>query len=755
MLEQSRSGRRMLQSQGHEDILLRVMPTLNDGLALANAPDIQIGCYMILIVLANKASLDDAVLTAAMEAIVSNWARTKHAGLVCLVILTQHRCALTLPKKVLRVLSANKKLADDLLLLKSHYKVENIVLGVLLGNLDGLRENNFVHQLSLVQSLLEADLIDDSFLTSAIMAVSSTAQKAEDNTMIQKHLLETLLNLADNTRMKPVVKSALKTFDVRKKHLEPRIHEILYPGADVPDQTLDEHKSGAEDSNIRLSMKSSDNDMSYILTRSAHEMSFLSSSNSAVFDRLARMYLSAFSSSENLKIFLELPALRLSRAANEPYFLSFLIRFWCSSYSAMARAIAINSVSEYLKLEKPGIDVQILFPYILHGLADPSLIIRRASTDLIMVLDSMYAREAIDKCKNQKILGEKDTYGKMQEDIIWLSTKEAAKFIKEILLSRLEEFLLDPNYISRRLSEVLRSPKETKNLQKSSKELKASTRQSFFAFICSHVANTPLFNVKHSLLRMLNQVDKVGNLSRTKALLPMLLDCEKRGQQEFLENCVRNHVDSSQLLELFVEVVSPTDRDGVNFLKQIIEAEKWVDSPSLPLFALRRIRAVWPSIKPDLQNDLSEKLLQLAFGDQGVGKKALQKDEIIIALQKVPLSTSILQTFIEICMTFPYPLQESALTPKRRRTSRGYTLTSDKTNLRDSELAVARLAFVLELVEIHHAEQHPQLLKGLFQILAELQDQKGSSGTEMAYLQVLTLENILAIIKEIEVKSLV
>ena len=46
MFDQGRSARCEAQKQNQEDIVLLLLPILNDGLCVDNVPDLRVGCYM-------------------------------------------------------------------------------------------------------------------------------------------------------------------------------------------------------------------------------------------------------------------------------------------------------------------------------------------------------------------------------------------------------------------------------------------------------------------------------------------------------------------------------------------------------------------------------------------------------------------------------------------------------------------------------------------------------------------------------------
>jgi U3 small nucleolar RNA-associated protein 10 len=105
MLDKSRSGRKGVQQQNEQDVILRLLPTLNEGLAMKNIPDLRIGCYMLLSVMASKGGLEDKLLTAMMEAVVLGWStETIYPGLVCLSVLAQHRGAKQFPGRLAKEL---------------------------------------------------------------------------------------------------------------------------------------------------------------------------------------------------------------------------------------------------------------------------------------------------------------------------------------------------------------------------------------------------------------------------------------------------------------------------------------------------------------------------------------------------------------------------------------------------------------------------------------------------------------------------
>lgn len=208
MLDQSRSGRHAVQKESREGLMLRILPILNEGLAMKNAPDLQIGCFMVLTLLATKTSLSDNVLNAAMEAVVSNWLQATSPGLICLATLAEQRDEATLPRTVLKALLALEKLDEDLMLLKTQYRVDSLALGVLLGVLAGLEKPRNSRHVGLVRSLLEPKLMKSSHLTVAIAALCAEVQKPEKSADAKVFLTNLVYSLAENKGLEPIIKDA-------------------------------------------------------------------------------------------------------------------------------------------------------------------------------------------------------------------------------------------------------------------------------------------------------------------------------------------------------------------------------------------------------------------------------------------------------------------------------------------------------------------------------------------------------------------
>ena len=756
MLDQARSARLESQKQNQEDVVLFLLPILNEGLLMENSPDLRVGCYMVLTVLASKADLDDGVLAVLMEAVTSEWTQTSHAGIICLSVLAQQRQASELPKSVFKSVIVLENLVDDLLTLREQYKVERLTLSIILGILNGLKRTRDESRLRLLRTLIEYDLMDEASTAIALESVLSVAQKlpseAEPTFDVQDSLTDLVLRLADSKAVGHLVQTAIEVSGLDIVQAQKRLDRTFASSETTPDPTNED--VDMEDLGERARTEDFEVLTSRIPTRTAYEISFLSHSDSYVFDSLAHAFNAVCASAIDLERFSNLPVLRKPLAMSEPLFFSFFVRIWCGNVSAIARAAAIQTMAKTIAVVPLTADLQIVLPYLVFALADESAKVRRAAVELVLVLASAYARAngTDNDLADLPILGHEEIYGQGKESkgLSWLSVKETHKFLADLLVPGLEECLLDATHIDRLLSDNINGLKHHTAENTVRKELKTSSRLAIFSSLCSHVVNTPLYVVKFRLLKILSTVPKVGSTSRTKLLLPLLSDVASKTPEKQEQLCRNGELDLSQVMDRVVSIVVATDREGMQLLKSIIEVEDQSRSLKLKAAALRHLQSIWSSMKADLQASFARLLLEQAVGtperlsgvDTGV--------EAMAMLRAVPLSAPILQSFVEGLPSISSNLQDKPSASKRRRTSHGQAEQIVNLDAEDLAPIVRKITVVLELLEEAKARKDPELLKGLFQVFSDLHHCSSHSSTATGYLQVSAMDNMLAIVKNAE-----
>ena len=757
ILDQSRSARLEAQTRNQEDTVILLLPILNDGLSLDNVPDLRVGCYMMLTVLASKTSLDDDVLSIMMEAVTYEWYQTSHAGLICLGVLAKHKRTAGLPRKAFEAVIALEHLDDDLMTMSKHYKIDKLILGVALGIVSGLDRARDSSGLRLLRILMEANIMSDASTKAIVESVISALQKSASNLdskfEVQGSLADLVLRLYDSKDVGAVIDSTITESKSDLGHLESKLRRVNHQGS-----MFERHIEYFEMENAGEKLTTDDFETltSLIPTRTAYEISFLSHSDSYVYGSLADAFLSIHTSTVNVEKFSNLPVLRKSLGMTEPLFLSFFVRIWCGHGPAKARTAAIRSVVDYFKVENFAADVQMLFPYILYALSDTSPLVRRSAANLVLVLAPSYA-DMVNKDKkeaNQPILGQQQIYGQGRETqaVTWLSNKEAASFILDLMAPALEECMLDESHVSQILSDHLKGSNHIRGTN--AKELKKSLRLALFSSVCSHVISTPLYAVKFRLLEILNQVPQVGSTSRTKLLLPLLSNTMKQDQQEYERICSKEQLDQSQLLISIASIVIPGDREGVQTLNFIIEPVNNANFPGLRAAALHRLQIIWTSIKPELQLMLANTLFESAVDRDEAEVSGNQKAEAMEILRTLPLSTAIHKSFLESLPSISSYLQDKPPISKRRRTSHGHLNGDGGCDERSLASTIRQITSVLELIGGDaKIERHPELLGSLFGIMSDLQHSQGHAITAIGYLQLLAIECMLPIVKGAKVRK--
>ena len=489
-----------------------------------------------------------------------------------------------------------------------------------------------------------------------------------------------------------------------------------------------------------------------IPTRTAYEISFLSHSKSYVFDSLSRAFLLATSSSKDLKTISEHPVLRRSLVMTEPLFVSFFIRLWCGPYPSYARSAAINCVRECIEEAKYATDMQILFPYILYALGDPSSKVRHAASRLTLMLASTYEQpKHIDtKTDSRAVLGNDSIYGAGPETkaVQWFTEADGRRFVTEFLLPNIEECRLDASFISQLLADSLNGLSRIKSGDVARKDFKTTFRVAVLTTISSHVTNTPLYAVKYRLMAMLNKVGKMGSSSRTRALLPILAHQETQSEESIMTSCKDAKIDPDLFIHEVLNIVSPNDREGLRILQHLVAPESLSPPMALRKAAFARVREIWEPMKSDMRLSLAEAMLYLAFGDGSRSERDRVQVEAIDTLRAIHLTANILQRALDkVNDLLVNSSREGSPTSKRRRLSNGHA-QGQSVLLADT---LRQITFVLELVDSSSTGTNPGLLNPIFKLFADIQHIKNQSGMEMGYLQSLILGCLNSIIKATKV----
>jgi U3 small nucleolar RNA-associated protein 10 len=755
MLDKSRSGRMGVQQQNEQDIILRLLPTLNEGLALKKAPDLRIGCYMLLSVMASKGALDDNLLTAMMEAVVLGWtAGTINTGLVCLSILSQHRGPKRFTGRLTKELLKVQNLPDLIVEISKKQRVDKFANGLSLALVHRLGKNGDVSGLETIVQIFGKQVLSDAQLAGITKALLRMAHQIdsknpqEDVRLILVSSLVALARLPGHSGS--VVQDVMKVIDMDE--LEMKLHTSIrrekpseLPSGDTETKDLGKQAGSKRPTFVTL--------LERLPKRTTNELSFLSHDASHVYPELCEAFLAATTRPGDLDLFDEAPILRRSSALEDTLYLSFYTRIWCGPYPVLAKTTALRMATRYLSRNiGANVDVQAVIPYAIAALSEPAARARRAAAELLVTIDRLYPVniESKESKKQFQQWALDDIYGpgERTQRIEWLSIDVVTRFLRDLLIPALEECVLDEKHVESVFQKFLNSPRNSENAKKHEKgRLPQSARLSILSFLASHVVNTPLYMVKLRLLLSLNHIRSVANTSRTKLLLPVLQQWVVLKPLEALECCQVEKIEFGEFNESVVMTVAANDKDGLVFLSKVIHGDVATDRPELVRAIFRRLRSMWPSLKGENQLHTAQVLLDSSQSLPEDGSyHELACEESAKLLRTVPLSSDILKSFLAQLPTAAKLVDKRPVT-KRRRTSHGEVAKTLIPDSKQFSAAIRKVTFVLQLVDSSDPGSHPDLLKGLFNTLAELQHFKAQVASELAYLQGLVLSSLLAILK--------
>jgi U3 small nucleolar RNA-associated protein 10 len=757
MLDKSRSGRRGVQQQNQQDVILRLLPTLNEGLSMKKVPDLRIGCYMLLSVMASKGGLDDKYLTALMEAVVLGWtSETVLPGLVCLSVLAQHRGAKQITKRLAKELLKVQNLPSQLIELARQSRIDKFANGLCLALVDRLRKHGDITCLPVIEQVVQHQILSDSQSAVIVKALLLLAHQIDDDNIshidMRSYLASSLVTLTQLPgHMGSVVQGALTDTEVDIDELELKL-QMSIRREKLPD--TESESVVMEDSNMDI--PSATPDFSKLLQqlpkRTTNESSFLSHDSSYTYSDLCRAFLASTASTAGLDSFDEAPILRRDSALEDTLYLSFYMRTWCGPQPAMARMSALQMVGRFFSNNKgSNVDAQAVIPYAIAALGDRSAKVRRAAAELLLSLEQLYpANVDKKKTKNTQQWAFEDLYGTRDntQGIKWLSPDVATRLLREVIIPALEECVLDGKHIQSVFQKSLNSPRSPESPKKNeTRHLPQASRASILSFLASHVVHTPMFSVKLRLLASLNQIRGVASLTRTKVLLPVLEQWASFSPLEALKHCQDENLECSEFDDQSVTIVSANDKEGLEFLASIVNGEVAADRPTLIDTVFRRLRAMWPSLKGEQRLNIAQTLMDSSQSSPSTPNYNSRTSEgSADFLRTASLSTDILQSFLSQLPTAA-KLADKPPATKRRRTSHGEVARSPVQDSKQLTAAIRKVTFVLQLVDSSDPITHPELLKELFNVLAELQHFKAQVASELAYLLSLVLGSLLAILR--------
>lgn len=742
ILENNSTGRRDIQSQKTEELVLRVLPVLNSCMRAKYGAETVAACYSIATVLAGRGELGDKMLDGLLEAVVlAHDADSVDACLPCLAVIAEQRAPAHIPDRVTRRLLAVPELSQKLASISKQCRVHRLALGCALGALATIEHSDA--QREIFQEIMASGLLTEAYTRTALTALIHSIRDSTPGSGEHGRLLELAAQLAETAYFLDGMRAAAKADGVDLESL----------GLTIESSTETAQAGNSDDDEDMLDMDDASNDSvekPEIEVPSVSVQSFLDATALESFGEVAQAFERAVSTTQASQ-FLASATLYKEDALSNTLYLSLLARVWCSTQSPAARVAAIRAATATIKTAEDRHDFQNLVPYLLHALSDSSAPVRRAAAACTVAIS-----EASGTRANASTWGSSDMYGKFgksQKDtgkIAQLKSEDVSTLLSSVLIPMLEESVMDPNFAIPAIREVLEGSKNSKSQPKHGANVQ--TRTSILSFLANHLSLTPLVRVRITLFPIFNFLGKVSDPIRSNVILPAVQRWCLLPPAEASQVCEAEKVTLEDAYRGHLNALVAKEANSVQLLSEVMTESLRPGRIPLANAVFDHTTAFWPNMKSEPRLSLARTLLDISFQEgQNEGQKLCRERSVDI-LRNVKHDSATLVTFLD---SVPAALQmpEGPPSKKRRRTSRSEMARVELSSQDDVQRLLRKLTLVLELIEGSNPGQHPALFPSLFTVFGDLQPLKQQSGSELVYLQSMILGSLTPIVDNLKVSS--
>lgn len=712
IFDTSASGRRAVRTQREEDTLIRILPVLNEGLALKHTPDLLLGCYMIIAVLVSKANLDDHALDKMLAAVLQgSTVNTIEAALSCAAVIVDRREAPTLPRGILKRLLKIESIGDHLQAIGDKQPIQRFLIVLFQSITARIGKELLSQSPTLLQTVLSSGRLTQTqkdVLKEQLAHALLKAQSADPDGNVRKQI-------RDITSMLEDVKAG-------------------EPQAAIEDEMdVDDVQDAAE---LMQTSPSDELVLPEVALNPLPTSSFLTVEASETFSILLKAF-EQFAVAKKVDAFMHAPAMD---KATPTSIATFLARVWTSSRFVVAKYAALVALVGRVEAMGADVDYQALLPYVLVALADPAPKVRRDAAELLRRL-SNYASS------NASHFEESDFYGSSTKNMKWLSAKDVSSLYSKVLLPSLEECVSDPDHISSVIATALSSSSSAGASNNSSERLRTSQRSEVFLFLTSHIQNTISLPMRLMLLSTLNRIGKDGGHSRSKYLLPIWREWAETNEEVVQQMCTSQGVERVRLDQETLLVAQSDDAEALSYLMSICLGKVRVRN-YYQVLAFDRLVALWPQLRAKTQMTTAETLVNTALqSNQG----SIAQEQALRALNSIRIQSDALTLLVEKAVDqLNHRDQPSA--SKRRRTEKTEIATSGTATEYQKD-AVTRIELIMKLADERRAGADLILFYVLFSVLQALQDFRSHSATDMGYVRNLALHSLWDIMDEMSAKA--
>lgn len=752
-LNLAQSGRKEVQKQRLEDVLLTVLPMLNDGFSINGSSELTLACYTLSMVLASKGDVPDSVLDSLMDAVADTISSENPVeALFCIYVLSRHRSQCDVPKKSLRKIMRIPDVGLFLAQMAEQYELDGFVLALHRASIRKFKKDDFAQKTAFLEILIGLRRIKQNTL---VQALASTLEKigtinGDDpvNKAAKARLLDIIHRLNEPGNLEEALEKAISSSSTDPTKLEADLQMLVKANT-----TGEPRENSSMDVDTDVDASQTDtlgNLLSQIPLRTVDERSLLYHTPSDLFESLKDVFLMLSRDKDGIQRFRSLPIWQGATDVTEPLFGSFLIRVALGPFPASARRAAVESIRLYFQSQKTKVDTQALLPYITVMLADLDACIREETANLLLALEDVMPNDLAEG-ESIKRWGGEDLYlpGNQSFNLTWLPSLDAQKIIRRVYLPVLEECVLDPTQITRALESALKGSSfgGRVNAKTESIDLKKPLRLGLFELLLSHLAATPLYALKSRLLTALTSVDKVGSVSRTKHLLQMVKEWSSLSIEDAQLLSQAAQIDLPMLEARMAAVIPSTDKDCIQCLISLVVDGQNQERPTFTNAIFDRMIKIWPLLTPERQTPAVQTLFERTVRRSDSGHVDLSRHAQKV-LGSVSLPTEALAIILQEAHSSFTRIREHSPAAKRRRMSQNQMVAVAGTNSEGIMSSIWMTTFALELVDSSRPEDRPQLLGPLFQLLAVLQTLKAQTRAELSYLLSLNLGSLLAIIQK-------
>lgn len=707
---------------------------------------------MIITILVSKTQLEDKVLDSLMDAVAKFWsAQTLDEGLTSLCIIAEERQAAKLPRQTARVLLVLTDLSRRLERLSQRQRVQRLQLGLALAAVDELGGQRVKEALDAVSSTFARDLLTNQQKVAVMRSFFTALTNANMATALQAHkeyFTDIVVRLFELPKTRDLAQEAADASNVDVALLETLLRVPLRPPP-TSDGSTDEDVEMAEEP-TEGSGSLIEDALSGLPGSLPPDYSFFEVDKSD-FGRFFDVFVLVLQSRYGMEQLLQHPALQSQHAFTRPAYLTFCLRLAVSRSPGIVRSSGLRAaVQRVQEGNEDPVDMQGIIQFALVGLADVSQPVRRAAADLLIGMERLYQANNGKVPANIKIWAQDDLYDNSTRDLRWLSSQDAYMILSTILVPKLEECVLDPLQAARVLKDAMEGTSSTTSEQSMSqtKELKTSARSALYTFICSHACVNPILTARYEQLLVLSNVGKTGNQARVEVLVPSLKKWAALPENDFKEAERMFGTEATNLTKEYLNCLTSRTSEELDCLKDLASGRTLRLRDTVT--ALRRFQRMWPAMKTNAQVNIGLFLLEHALNDEAEEAASTRQTEALEVLRNVNLSTEVLSAFLESVPDIAQ-MQDNPPAAKRRRTSKSESSRMQSVDQSQLQSAVRRLTLVLELVEASKPERHTELLKNMFHVLGELQNYRMQMGSDLVYLQGMTIGSLLAIVDALKV----